>query len=196
MIDMRGREVFAKYLLNPLARALVALKVTPSAITLAGLAGTITGSIILGMGHPISGAIVIGLSSLVDGLDGTVARITDSASKRGAFLDTVSDRVGEAAMFTGLAWFVADDEVLVTLSVIALALAMLVPYLRGKAAEAGADARGGWMGRAERVILFVFLIGPVGWDWWGPEVMLLPFIALTATTVIQRFWKAWSQLGD
>lgn len=193
---MRGREVFAKYLLNPLARALVAVKVPPAAITLTGLAGTLVGSLILAAGHPVSGAIIIGLASLVDGLDGTVARLTDRVSRRGAFLDTVSDRVGEAAMFAGLAWFVAEDQVLVTMSVAALALAMLIPYLRGKAAEAGVDARGGWMGRAERVILFCFLIGPVGWDWWGPEVMLIPFIVLTGLTVVQRFWKAWSQISD
>jgi len=152
--------------------------------------------VIMALGHPVTAAIVIGLGSLVDGIDGTVARLTGTASDRGAFLDTVSDRVGELAMFSGLGWFVADDPTLVLLTVIAMGNSMLIPYIRAKAEAAGAEGRGGVMGRAERIILYCALGGPVGWDWWGMEVMLWPMVALTGITVIQRYWKSWTQLSS
>jgi phosphatidylglycerophosphate synthase len=106
----------------------------------------------------------------------------------------MADRVGEVAMFTGLAWFVADDEVLVVLTMLALGNSMLIPYTRAKAEAEGLDGRGGLMGRAERIILFCALVGPVGWGWWGPEVMLWPMVVLTGLTVLQRYWKAWAAL--
>lgn len=99
-------------------------------------------------------------------------------------------------MFAGLAWFVAGDELLVTLSVVALGLSMLVPYVRSKAEAEGLDGKGGIMGRAERVILYCALLGPVGWNWWGPEVMLWPMVVLTGITVGQRYLRAWSELGE
>jgi CDP-diacylglycerol--glycerol-3-phosphate 3-phosphatidyltransferase len=195
MIDLRGRDWFGKYLLGPVARALVRIGVSASMVTLAGLAIVVAGSFVLAAGHPVTAAIVIGLGSLVDGIDGTVARLTGTVSRRGMFLDTFSDRVGETAMFAGLAWWLADDRLLVVLTVIGLGLSLLIPYLRGKAEAAGVEGKGGLMGRAERIILFCALIGPVGWGWWGPEVMLWPFVVLTGMTVVQRYWKAWSQLG-
>lgn len=98
-------------------------------------------------------------------------------------------------MFTGLAWFVAEDDLLVALTVVALGFSMLIPYVRSKAEAEGLDGKGGIMGRAERVILFCALIAPVGWDWWGAEVMLWPMVVLTGITVAQRYVKAWRALG-
>lgn len=196
MIDQQGRPWLNKYLIGPIGRLLVRARISASAVTVTGLTVTIIGSVIVGAGHPVTGVVVIGLGSFIDGVDGTVARLTGTASRRGAFLDTVSDRVGEASMFAGLAWFVAGDELLVTLSVVALGLSMLVPYVRSKAEAEGLDGKGGIMGRAERVILYCALLGPVGWNWWGPEVMLWPMVVLTGITVGQRYLRAWSELGE
>lgn len=194
MIDQWARPFFGKYLIDPIARLLVGVGLSASTVTVVGLAMVVTGSVILGIGHPVAGAIVIGLGSLVDGIDGTVARLTGTASERGGFLDTVSDRIGELAMFGGVGWFVADDATLVLLTVLAIGNSMLIPYIRSKAEAAGAEGKGGLMGRAERIILYCALAGPVGWDWWGMEVMLWPMVILTGLTVMQRYWKAWSQL--
>lgn len=191
MIDQRGRSWLTKYIVAPIAKVLVRTRITASMVTLLGLAVTIIGAVILANGHPLVGGFVIGLGGTIDGFDGTVARLTGTASRRGAFLDTMADRVGEVAMFAGLAWFVADDSLLVLLSVIALGNSMLIPYARSKAEAEGLDGKGGIMGRAERVILFCLLIMPVGGDWWGPEVMLWPMVVLTGLTVAQRYWKAW-----
>ena len=194
MIDQRARPFFGKYLIDPIARLLVRVGISASAMTIVGLLMVIGGSVILASGHPVTGVFVIGVGSLVDGIDGTVARLAGTASNRGAFLDTVSDRIGELAMFSGVGWYVAEDATLVLLTIIAIGNSMLIPYIRSKAEAAGAEGRGGLMGRAERIILFGALAGPVGWGWWGMEVMLWPMVVLTGVTVLQRYWKSWSQL--
>ena len=196
MIDQRARPFFGKYLIDPVAKSLIRIGFSASAVTLIGLLLVVVGSVIFALGHPVTGAIFIGVGSLVDGIDGTVARLTGTASERGAFLDTVSDRIGELAMFGGVAWFVADDATLVLLTVIAIGNSMLIPYIRAKAEAAGATGSGGLMGRAERIILFLALAGPVGWGWWGMGVMLWPMAVLTGVTVLQRSWKSWSQLSS
>ena len=195
MIDQRGRSWLVKHVVSPIGRILIRLRISASVITVLGLVVTIIGSVVLANGHPAAAMFVIGLGGGIDGVDGTVARLTNTASRRGAFLDTMADRVGETAMFAGLAWYVADDQLLVLLTVLSLGFSMLIPYVRAKAEAEGLDGKGGIMGRAERIILFCALIGPVGWDWWGPEVMLWPMTILTGLTVLQRYWKAWVRLG-
>ncbi len=194
MIDQRGRSWLTKYVVTPIGRVLVRLHISASMITVLGLVVTIGGAIVLANGHPGAAAVVIGLGGGIDGVDGTVARLTGTASRRGAFLDTVADRIGEIAMFAGLAWFVSDEPLLVVLTVLSLGNSILIPYVRSKAEAEGLDGKGGIMGRAERIILFCALIGPVGWDWWGPEVMLWPMAVLTGLTVVQRYAKAWAAL--
>lgn len=195
MIDQRGRSWLTKHIVSPIGKVLVRLRITASMVTMLGLVVAVAGAIVLANGHPFTGAFLIGLGGGIDGVDGTVARLTGTVSRRGAFLDTMSDRVGEVAMFAGVAWFVADDPLLVLLAIISLGNSMLIPYARAKAEAEGLDGKGGIMGRAERIILFCLLLMPVGWDWWGAEVMLWPMATLTAITVGQRFWKAWVGLG-
>ena len=195
MIDQRGRSWLTKHIVSPIGKVLVRLRITASMITILGLVVTLIGAVILANGHPTTAAFIIGLGGGIDGVDGTVARLTGTASRRGAFLDTMADRVGEIASFAGLAWFVAGDSLLVLLTVISLGNSMLIPYARSKAEAEGLDGKGGIMGRAERIILFCGLMLPVGFDWWGPEVMLWPMTVLTGLTVVQRYRKAWAGLG-
>lgn len=194
MIDQLGRSWLMKHVVSPIGKVLVRLHITASMVTVLGLLVTVAGSVILANGHTFTAALVIGLGGGIDGVDGTVARLTGTASRRGAFLDTVSDRVGELAMFSGLAWLVADDALLVVLTLISFGNAMLIPYIRSKAEAEGLDGMGGIMGRAERIILFCALILPVGLGWYGAEIMLWPMVVLTTITVGQRFAKAWSGL--
>lgn len=194
MIDQVGRSWLINHVVSPIGKVLVRLRIRASMITMLGLVVTVIGAVILANGHTVTAAVVIGLGGGIDGVDGTVARMTGTASRRGAFLDTVSDRVGEMAMFAGVAWLVADDALLVVLTLVSFGNAMLTPYIRSKAEAEGLDGMGGLMGRAERIILFCALIAPVGLGWYGAEVMLWPMAVLTTLTVGQRFLKAWSGL--
>ena len=75
----------------------------------------------------------------------------------------------------------------------------MVPYVRAKAEYAGLEGKGGWMGRAERMILIVTGIGLSGLDIEVFDIDILEpvlwvFVVLTLLTVLQRIRKTWQQL--
>lgn len=188
MIDLRVRP-HLQWLLQPIGRALNRLGVTPLFLTILGLALTLLGALMIGMGRLVSGAVVAVTGSLLDGLDGSVARAAGTQSARGALLDATADRIGEIAVLGGLAAAVASERRLVLLVIAALGGSMLVPYLRARAEAAGLDGRGGMMGRAERVILFTLglVLGQV-------EPMLWILVIATWATVVWRFLLTYSDL--
>ena len=137
------------------------------------------------------GFICLLLTGIPDALDGAVAKAAGTASVRGAFFDSVSDRITDSLLFSGIAWHLATEEPgrIMMLPVALMATAMLVSYQRAKAESLGFDAKGGIMERAERFIvlalglLFDEILIPVLW------VMLV----LTGITACQRFVKIWKQ---
>lgn len=188
VIDLRVRP-HLQWALQPIGRGLNRLGVTPQIMTLFGLAVCVTGSVMIGSGIIVGGALVAFLGSIIDGLDGSVARAAGTESSRGALLDAASDRISEVAVFAGLSFAVASDRRLVLLIVLALGGSLLVPYLRAKAEAEGLDGRGGMMGRAERVILFT-----LGLVFSFVEPMLWLLVAATWATVLWRFWLTYRQL--
>jgi CDP-diacylglycerol--glycerol-3-phosphate 3-phosphatidyltransferase len=188
VIDLRVRPRL-QWLLQPIGRALAGLGITPQVMTLLGLVITIVGAVLIGVGYLIAGAAVALVGAALDGLDGSVARAAGLDSARGALLDAAADRIGEVAVFAGLAVAVAGNRRLLLLIVLALGGSMLVPYLRAKAEAEGLDGRGGMMGRAERVIVFTvgLLLGYV-------EPMLWLLVVATWATVGWRFFLTYRQL--
>ena len=197
MIELRVRSRIDT-IIGPTGRLLAKIGVRPNHVTLGGLVITLFGSVMLAKGSLELGAILILVGSALDGLDGAVARAAGAASKRGALIDSVSDRIGETSMFAALAFWLTTrispyegDPALVVLTLLSLAAALLTSYLRAKAEVGGVDGRGGIFGRAERVIPFSsgFLFGFI-------SVMLWLMAILTWITVFQRFWKTWQQLAE
>jgi CDP-diacylglycerol--glycerol-3-phosphate 3-phosphatidyltransferase len=158
-------------------------------LTLVGLAVTVAGAILIGTGKVRLGAILALAGSALDGLDGSVARAAGKASARGALLDAVADRVGEVAIFAGMAVALAANTRVLLLIVLSLGGSMLVPYLRAKAEAEGLDGRGGLMGRAERVLLVT-----VGLILGLAEPMLWILVVATWATVVWRFSETNRQL--
>lgn len=194
MIEQRARGHIERYL-DPIGRVLVAARFTPMTVTIVGLTLVVVGAVMVGNRMYIAGAAVSALGSALDGLDGIVARLAAKSSRRGAFVDSVADRLGETAMWAGLAFAVSADPgfsntaVLALLCVLNLGASLLVSYLRARAESVGADGRGGLMGRAERVILFT-----AGLVFGFIPVMLWIMAALTWMTVVQRFSLVWQRL--
>ena len=149
------------------------------------------GSVFIGQGRLFLGFIFLILTGLPDALDGAVAKASGTSSVRGAFLDSVSDRVTDILLFCGIAWYLASNEPgrIMMLPVAVMGAAMLISYQRAKAESLGFDAKGGIMERAERFIVLALgllisnILIPVLW------VMLI----LTLITAIQRFIKVWNQ---
>jgi len=123
-------------------------------------------------GHFHLAILFLILTGMHDLLDGPVAKASGTASIRGAFFDSVTDRVCDALLLGGVAWYLVSQHRghLVLLPFASLAVAALISYERAKAEALGIDgAKGGLMERAERMILLgvgflaTMLLVPVLW---------------------------------
>lgn len=194
MLELKARSRVGQ-LLAPVVRLLDRMGVRPTGLTIFGLGVMIGGAVVIGAGHPFTGCAIAAAGAAIDLLDGPLARATGRASARGALVDTVSDRLGEVALWSGLAYFVASDPLRVVLCLTGLGSGMMVTFVRAKAEAAGVEGKGGWMGRTERLILF--FLG-VGFSPWLPtlDAALWALSVLTFATVGQRFHSTWAQLGE
>ncbi len=190
MFDGNWRTTVNKAL-DPLGASLRRAGVTADALTVAGMLIAATAAVVIGNGYLTLGFVLLVLSGIPDALDGAVAKASGTSSVRGAFFDSVSDRVTDALLFGGVAWYLASNEPgrIMMLPVAVMGAAMLISYQRAKAESLGFDAKGGIMERAERFIvlavglLFGQILIPVLW------IMLV----LTLVTAMQRFVKVWRQ---
>lgn len=176
--------------LDAIGKALAALGMTPAAMTGLGLAMVLVGSVMVGTDRLVSGAWVIAVGSLLDGLDGAVARASARVTARGAFLDSAFDRVGEIAAFAGLAFAMEGNARVLLLIVLSVGGAMLVPYMRARAEAEGLVGTGGLMGRTERLILFC---GGLIFDFIEP--MLWTFVILVWMTALTRFVRSYRSIS-
>lgn len=139
----------------PVARGLARAGVTANALTTAGLLLTFAGVVVLLLGDYRAGAVVLAAGAVTDALDGAVARQRGTASRLGAFYDSVADRVSDAALLGAAAWLVRDRPVLFAVAITALGGAQLTSYIRAKAESLGWQATVGVLERAERVIVLI-----------------------------------------
>jgi len=148
-------------------------------------------AVVIASGHLFIGLVLVILAAVPDLLDGAVAKATGTASVRGAFFDSVSDRVTDSLILGGLAWHLASARQAhwAVLPLAVLAVSNLISYERAKAESLGFDAKGGLMERAERIIvLCIGLAFPVVLLW-----VLWVMLGLTTLTAAQRFVKVWRQ---
>lgn len=193
MFDGNWRTAVDKGLM-PIGHSLRRTGITADIITIIGITMATVAAITIGAGYLRVGFLFLLLTGIPDALDGAVARASGTGSDRGAFFDSVSDRLTDALLFCGVAWYLASNEPgrIMMLPVAIMALAMFISYQRAKAESLGFDAKGGIMERAERIIvlalalLFSEFLIPILW------VMLV----LTAITAVQRFVKVWRQASQ
>jgi CDP-diacylglycerol--glycerol-3-phosphate 3-phosphatidyltransferase len=190
MFDGNFRRTVDKAVM-PVGKSLRKAGVTADMVTISGIVMAGAAAVAIGAGNLRVGLVLLALTGIPDALDGAVAKAGGTSSTRGAFFDSVSDRLTDGLLFGGLAWYLASNEPgrIMMLPVALMGVSMLVSYQRAKAESLGFDAKGGLMERAERFIVLGFgllfgeLIIPVLW------VMLV----LTSITAVQRFVKVWRQ---
>jgi CDP-diacylglycerol--glycerol-3-phosphate 3-phosphatidyltransferase len=119
-----------------------------------------------------------------------VAKAAGTASERGAFFDSVSDRVADAVLMGGVAWYLvsAHKGHLALLPLAILGVTSLVSYQRAKAEALGLSAKGGLMERAERMIL----LGVGFFATWLLVPVLWVLLGLISATAVGRFVKVWN----
>jgi CDP-diacylglycerol--glycerol-3-phosphate 3-phosphatidyltransferase len=133
-----------------------------------------------------AGAIVFVIGSVLDILDGALARAGGMTSPFGAFIDSTTDRVGEAFVLGAIALALARDgnETALAFTFAALAGSFLVSYTRSKAEALGLRGDVGIGSRAERVV--VIAAGLVFAPWGGLQWAIYLLAATAWVTVLQR----------
>ncbi|HJP25457.1 MAG: CDP-alcohol phosphatidyltransferase family protein [Acidimicrobiales bacterium] len=190
MLDGSWRTVVDRGL-TPIGQSLQRAGISADVVTVVGILMASGASVAIGMGNLRLGFMLLVLTGVPDALDGAVAKAAGTASSRGAYFDSVADRLTDALLFGGVAWHLATvrTDRMMMLPVAIMATAMFISYQRAKAESLGYDAKGGLMERAERFIVLAFgllffeILVPVLW------VML----ALSLVTAVQRFVKVWRQ---
>jgi len=175
----------------PLGTALRRTKLTPDHLTALGLVLAVPAALLIGSGRLFWGLVVLIAAAVPDLLDGAFAKASGTSSVRGAFFDSVADRVSDGIVLGGFAWYLQSKYHghAAMLPFAILAVSMLISYERAKAESLGYSAKGGLMERAERIIVlcaglaFSFVLVP----------LLLAMLVLTSITAVQRFVKVWRQ---
>ena len=187
------------------SRSIVGLartRVTPNALTTAGVSLCLAAAVIVYFENHGKllfywvGALVFVLGSILDILDGALARAGGKTTPFGSFLDSTTDRVGEGAMLGAIALIFArhGNEVALGATIAAIAGSFLVSYTRAKAEALGLRGDVGFGSRAERVVAITagLVLAP-----WG--VLQWAIYLLTATawlTVLQRILFVRKQLRE
>ncbi len=158
--------------------------VTPNVLTATGVSLCLTAAV---------GIFVVG--SLLDILDGALARVGGKTTPFGAFIDSTTDRVGEGAMLAAIALVFARHgrDWAVVLAVAAVVGSFLVSYTRARAEALGLRGDVGLGSRAERVVLIT--AGLVFAPWGGLPWAIVVLAATAWLTVVQRILHVRTQLS-
>ena len=174
-----------KWVLDPVARFFIRLGLTPNTMTILGLVGNFLGAFFLSQGKMSLGGWIMLILTPIDALDGTMARMLGEPTAFGAFVDSVSDRYAELALFGGLMYyFVTQMNTLgVVLAFSASAGSVMVSYARARAESNGYEAKVGIMTRVERYLVLAPLL-----VFNKPLIALWILAILTNFTALQRIW--------
>lgn len=194
--------------LTPFARVAGRVGLTPNMVTVISLVFAVFAAVSFALADEARmfllfiGAVCVSLNAILDGLDGRLARIMGTESRRGDYLDHVIDRYADVLILAGLALSPLAD---IRWGLLAIIGTFLTSYMGTQAQALGLGRNyGGMLGRADRLVLLIatpvltyaaFLLG-----------LDLPFSLLTAMlvwfaiagniTALQRFWHGWKELGD
>ena len=195
-----GYTTGARSLASRSITGLARTRVTPNALTTSGVLLCAVASVLVFFENRDEdlfywlGAALFIVGSILDILDGALARESGKTTPFGAFVDSISDRVGEGFVLGAIGLVLArqGNDVALGFTFAAVAGSFLVPYARAKAEMLGLRGDIGIGSRAERVVVISagLILAPWGALQWAIYV-------LTATawiTVVQRTLHVRTQL--
>ena len=200
----RFRAFFTK-VISPVARLLLKLGVSPDAVTVVGTLGVVAGALVFfPQGKLLTGVLVITAFVFSDLVDGHMARLSGRTNKFGAFLDSTLDRIGDGAIFAGIALYFAgpgDSDLYTVLALVCLVMGAVTSYARARAEGLGFQAKVGIAERADRLVAILVMTGfsaifdlPV-----LLEIALWALAVASTITVIKRIWvvrqQAYAEAG-
>ena len=195
-----GYTTGARGLASRSVTGLTRTRITPNALTASGVTLCAAAAVLVlfeGRNEILFywlAAVVFVIGSLLDILDGALARAGGKATPFGAFIDSTTDRVSEGFMLTAIAWVLAQHHhpAFVAVAMAAVAGSFLVSYTRARAEALGLRGDVGIGSRAERVVVITagLVLAP-----WGVLPWSLVLLACTAwITVGQRVLHVRKQL--
>lgn len=198
----KGAMEGAYWSLQPFARLLMLLKITPNQISWLSLAFAVATGLCLAVGHFGFGAVFATISAFLDTLDGMVARLTGKSSDAGEVLDATVDRYAEFLFLGGLAFYYREIPALLVITLFALMGSFMVSYSSAKAEAMNVSPPKGSMRRPERAVYLTLgaLFSPItipifetfrpyGIAVGHPMVMAVGMVALLANvSAIERMW--------
>jgi CDP-diacylglycerol--glycerol-3-phosphate 3-phosphatidyltransferase len=178
------RRNLAYRITGPVVGILSKSGVTPNALTLINLVLNIIAAYVIAAGYFLLGGVLVLVAGLFDLLDGALARFTKQATRFGAILDSVVDRIAEAAILCGLLiWYIPQEEAGLEIVLIFVVLigSFLISYIRARAEGLGWQCQVGLFTRAERVIVLAIglLINQI-------FIALCVLVVFVFITVVQR----------
>jgi CDP-diacylglycerol--glycerol-3-phosphate 3-phosphatidyltransferase/CDP-diacylglycerol--inositol 3-phosphatidyltransferase len=184
---------------SPVVTLLLRWGVSPDAVTLVGTLGVVAGALVFfPRGDLFLGVLVITAFVFSDLIDGAMARQSGRVSVFGAFLDSTLDRIGDAAIFAGLAmYFVGpgQNDALAALAIYCLVMGSVTSYARARAEALGMQAKVGIAERADRLVSILVVTGLadlaviLGADekaLWAIPLTLGVLAVASTVTVVQR----------
>ena len=204
-----GRGIRGWYFENlvPFEEFCIRWKVDPALLSYTQLLGSLLVGICYAKGMLTTAGWLLLFTGTLDIVDGRVARRTNGASARGAFLDSVIDRYSDSFAYLGLAVFFRHTWVLWAV-LFGLIGGLIVSYARARGEGLGTHCHVGLLQRPERYVILGFgtifgsllehLTGP-----WLPGqhyslvIFTIVFLAILINfTAIQRVVHIWRALGE
>jgi CDP-diacylglycerol--glycerol-3-phosphate 3-phosphatidyltransferase/CDP-diacylglycerol--inositol 3-phosphatidyltransferase len=163
----RFKEFWGGTLLHPFVRLFIRLGISPDTVTLVGTIGVSVGALVFfPQGELLIGVLFITAFVFSDIIDGRMAREMGRSSKFGAFWDSTLDRVGDGAIFGGLALYFAgtgkdqgDSYLYLCVTLWCLVMGSITSYARARAESLGMDAKGGIAERSDRLVSILVMTG-------------------------------------
>ena len=203
----------AHQVLDPIVRGMLALGLQPDHLTVLGFALSLGAGFSFAIGRFRVAATVALVAGVCDILDGQLARLGGKVTRFGGFLDSTLDRIAEAALFVGLAWYymaqlvdmtVNPNRVLANIehnlypitfafialfAILGLVGSFMVSYTRARAEGLGLECKVGWFERPERLVVLIV----AGFFGLGPVIpgMLIVLVVFSFATAIQRMAHVW-----
>ena len=166
MLD-RFKDFWQGVVLMPFVKLFIKLGISPDTVTFVGTLGVCVGALaFFPRGELLWGVLFITAFVFSDLIDGKMARTLGRKSSFGAFWDSTLDRIGDGAIFGGLALYFASDSyhgdagyLYLCVSLWCLVMGSVTSYARARAESLGMDAKGGLAERADRLVSILVMTG-------------------------------------
>lgn len=194
----RFKEFWGGTVLHPFVRLFIRMGISPDAVTLVGTIGVVVGALaFFPRGELLYGVLFITAFVFSDLIDGRMARDLGRQSKFGAFWDSTLDRIGDGAIFGGLALYFAgtgadqgDSYLYLCVTLWCLVMGSVTSYARARAESLGMDAKGGIAERADRLVSILVMTGLAAIF----DLPILMYVTLWALAVASTYTVAFRVL--